>query len=158
MNIKEMRQRKADLVKEGRTLCDAADEDGNLTEDQDARIEAINEELDRLDVAIGREERLADHERSMTPIGDGNAAIDLAINNKPDLVVLDAMLPKRSGFLVLEKLKSAKQENKFRIIMITGNQGTRHKTWAESLGVDDYINKPFSMDTLLEKADKLLSN
>ncbi|MCZ6651802.1 MAG: response regulator [Planctomycetota bacterium] len=90
--------------------------------------------------------------------GDGNAAIDLAINNKPDLVVLDAMLPKRSGFLVLEKLKSAKQENKFRIIMITGNQGTRHKTWAESLGVDDYINKPFSMDTLLEKADKLLSN
>jgi CheY-like chemotaxis protein len=90
--------------------------------------------------------------------GDGNTAIDLAINNKPDLVVLDAMLPKRSGFLVLEKLKSAKQENKFRIIMITGNQGTRHKTWAESLGVDDYINKPFSMDTLLEKADKLLSN
>ncbi len=89
---------------------------------------------------------------------DGNAAIDLAIANKPDLVVLDAMLPKRSGFLVLEKLKSAKQEIKFRIIMITGNQGTRHKTWAESLGVDDYINKPFSMDTLLEKADKLLSN
>ena len=90
--------------------------------------------------------------------GDGNTAIDLAINNKPDLVVLDAMLPKRSGFLVLEKLKSAKQENKFRIIMITGNQGTRHKTWAESLGVEHYINKPFSMDTLLEKADKLLSN
>ncbi|MCH8969354.1 MAG: response regulator [Planctomycetes bacterium] len=89
---------------------------------------------------------------------DGNTAIDLAINHKPDLVVLDAMLPKRSGFLVLEKLKSAKQENKFRIIMITGNQGTRHKTWAESLGVDDYINKPFSMDTLLDKADKLLSN
>ena len=75
-----------------------------------------------------------------------------------DLVVLDAMLPKRSGFLVLEKLKSAKQESKFRIIMITGNQGTRHKTWAENLGVDDYINKPFSMDTLLDKADKLLSN
>ncbi len=88
---------------------------------------------------------------------DGNAAIDLAINHKPDLVVLDAMLPKRSGFLVLEKLKSAKQEINFRIIMITGNQGTRHKTWAESLGVDDYINKPFGMDTLLEKADKLLS-
>ena len=89
---------------------------------------------------------------------DGNAAVEVAGEFDPDLIVLDAMLPKRSGFLVLEKLKSAKQENKFRIIMITGNQGTRHKTWAESLGVDDYINKPFSMDTLLDKADKLLSN
>ncbi len=73
MNIKEMRQRKADLVNEARTLCDAADDDGNLTEDQNTRIEAINKELDRLNVAIGREERLADHERSLTPIGDGNA-------------------------------------------------------------------------------------
>lgn len=90
--------------------------------------------------------------------GDGNTAIDLATDNNPDLVVLDAMLPKRSGFLVLEKLKSAKRVNKPYIIMITGNQGTRHKAWAESLGVDGYINKPFSMDVLLEKAEKLFAN
>ncbi len=90
---------------------------------------------------------------------DGNAAIDLATKCSPDLVVLDAMLPKRSGFLVLEKLKGARKKNdKPYIIMITGNQGTRHKTWAETLGVNDYINKPFSMDTLLERADKLLSS
>ncbi len=90
---------------------------------------------------------------------DGNTAIDLAIKRSPDLVVLDAMLPKRSGFLVLEKLKGAgKKNDKPYIIMITGNQGTRHKTWAETLGVNDYINKPFSMDLLMEKVEKLFSN
>ena len=88
---------------------------------------------------------------------DGNTAIDLAVNHKPDLVVLDAMLPKRSGFLVLEKLKSAKQENKFRIIMITGNQGKRHQAWAESLGVDAYLNKPFRMERLIQSVEKLLA-
>lgn len=104
--------------------------------------------------------KIAFEERGAATVtaGDGNAAIDLVYSKSPDLVVLDAMLPKRSGFLVLEKLKAGKKDTKPFIIMITGNQGTRHKTWAESLGVDDYINKPFSMDRLLEKADKLLVN
>ena len=90
---------------------------------------------------------------------DGDAAIDLATKRSPDFVVLNAMLPKRSGLLVLEKLKGAgKTNDKPYIIMITGNQGTRHKAWAESLGVNDYINKPFSMDLLMEKVEKLFSN
>ena len=96
---------------------------------------------------------------SIDTAADGNAAIELATKCSPDLVVLDAMLPKRSGFLVLEKLKGArKKDDKPLIIMITGNQGTRHKTWAETLGVNDYINKPFSMDLLMEKVEKLFSN
>ena len=89
---------------------------------------------------------------------DGNKAVELAITHSPDLVILDAMLPKRSGFLVLEKLKSPKNGTKPYIIMITGNQGNRHKTWAESLGVDDYLNKPFGMDLLMEKVEKVFSN
>jgi DNA-binding response OmpR family regulator len=90
--------------------------------------------------------------------GDGNEAIEKANENNPDLIVLDAMLPKRSGFLVLEKIKSKKPKgSKPRVIMITGNHGRRHQTWAESLGVDGYINKPFRMDKLLDSASKLLS-
>ena len=89
---------------------------------------------------------------------DGNEAIDEAQDKDPDLVVLDAMLPKRSGFLVLEKLKANKgRGDKPRVIMITGNQGKRHQAWAESLGVDEYINKPFRMERLLDAASKLLS-
>lgn len=89
---------------------------------------------------------------------DGNAAIERAEAFKPDLVILDAMLPKRSGFLVLEKLKSGKKKgDKPRIIMITGNEGKRHQAWAESLGVDGYLNKPFRMERLLESMEKLLA-
>lgn len=88
---------------------------------------------------------------------DGNAAIERATEFDPDLVILDAMLPKRSGFLVLEKLKSGKKKgDKPWIIMITGNEGKRHKAWAESLGVDGYLNKPFRMERLLESMQKLL--
>lgn len=89
---------------------------------------------------------------------DGNQALDMANEFDPDLVVLDAMLPKRSGFLVLEKLKGAKKQKGPRpyVIMITGNEGKRHQTWAESLGVDGYLNKPFRMERLVESMEKLL--
>lgn len=89
---------------------------------------------------------------------DGNEAINQAVGNQVDLVVLDMMLPKRSGFLVMEKLKRGKKRtDPPRIIMITGNQGSRHKAYAESLGVDVYLNKPFRMERLIESVNKLLA-
>ena len=89
---------------------------------------------------------------------DGTQAVDINDKEHPDLVVLDMMLPKRSGFLVLERIKKGKPKgSKPRVIMITGNLGTRHKTYAETLGVDDYINKPFRMDRLLSSIEKILA-
>ena len=87
---------------------------------------------------------------------DGNQGLVLAEGEDPDLVVLDMMMPKRSGFLVLEKLRRSRP-NPMRVIMITANEGSRHKAYAEMLGVDDYIRKPFAMDRLLESVDRLLS-
>jgi DNA-binding response OmpR family regulator len=89
---------------------------------------------------------------------NGNKAVELAEKNLPDLVVLDMMLPGRSGFLVLERLKSKKPRNsKPHVIMITGNQGARHKMYAESLGVSEYFNKPVKLDKLIAAAEKLLA-
>ena len=88
---------------------------------------------------------------------NGNKAVELAEKNDPDVVVLDMMLPGRSGFLVLEKIKAKKAKNsKPFVIMITGNQGARHKMYAESLGVSEYFNKPVKMDKLIAAAEKLL--
>ena len=70
--------------------------------------------------------------------------------------LFDMMMPKRSGFLVLEKLRRSRPEP-MKIIMITANEGSRHKAYAEMLGVDDYIRKPFAMDRLLESVEKLLT-
>ena len=88
---------------------------------------------------------------------NGNKAVELAEKTQPDLVVLDMMLPGRSGFLVLEKIKARKPKGtKPFVIMITGNQGARHKAYAESLGVSEYFHKPVKMDKLIAAAEKLL--
>jgi DNA-binding response OmpR family regulator len=85
---------------------------------------------------------------------DGNAGLAVAERESPDVVVLDMMMPKKSGFLVLEKLKSRKGAGP-KVIMITGNEGGRHRAYAEMLGVDDYIRKPFAMDKLVESVQRL---
>ncbi len=89
---------------------------------------------------------------------NGNKAVELAEKNVPDVVILDMMLPGRSGFLVLEKIKAKKPRNtKPFVIMITGNQGARHKMYAETLGVSEYLNKPVKMDKLIASAERLVS-
>jgi DNA-binding response OmpR family regulator len=87
---------------------------------------------------------------------DGNQGLAMAEREDPDLVVLDMMMPKRSGFLVLEKLRRTRPVP-LRVIMITANEGSRHKAYAEMLGVDDYIRKPFAMDRLMESVKRLLA-
>ncbi len=86
---------------------------------------------------------------------DGNQGLALADRENPDLVILDMMMPKRSGLLVLERLRRTRPVPT-RVIMITANEGARHKAYAEILGVDDYIRKPFAMDRLLESVQRLL--
>jgi DNA-binding response OmpR family regulator len=91
---------------------------------------------------------------------DGNQGLAMAERDDPDLMILDMMMPKRSGFLVLERLHRArKDESKdpLRVIMITANEGSRHKAYAEMLGVDDYIRKPFAMDRLIGSVSRLLA-
>lgn len=93
----------------------------------------------------------------VTTAADGNAAVEAAQSGDHDLIVLDAMLPKKSGFLVLEKLKGGhKKGEKPFVIMITGNEGKRHQQWAESLGVDGYITKPFRMERLVGAMEEVL--
>ncbi len=87
---------------------------------------------------------------------NGNKAVELAEKNVPDVVVLDMMLPGRSGFLVLEKIKARKPRNAPPyVIMITGNPGKRHQMYAESLGVSEYFTKPVKLDKLIATAERL---
>jgi len=87
---------------------------------------------------------------------DGNQGLAMVEREDPDLVILDMMMPKRSGFLVLEWLRRNRRVPT-RVIMITANEGSRHKAYAEMLGVDDYIRKPFAMDRLIESVNRLLA-
>ncbi|MDX2036358.1 MAG: response regulator [Isosphaeraceae bacterium] len=86
---------------------------------------------------------------------DGNMGLTVAEREVPDLIVLDMMMPKKSGFLVLEKLKT-RPDGLIPTIMITGNEGSRHRAYAEMLGVRDYIRKPFAIEKLVRSIEKIL--
>lgn len=87
---------------------------------------------------------------------DGNSAVRICEIDPPELVVLDMMLPKRSGFLVLEKIKNLAAAP--RVIMVTANEGRRHQQYAEALGVDGYLLKPVRLERLITLAMDLLGS
>lgn len=74
----------------------------------------------------------------------------------PALVITDMMMPRMGGFPVMEYLKTL--DNPPRVIMITANEGGRHKAYAEMLGAVDYLRKPFAMDVLIDSVQKALNH
>ena len=86
---------------------------------------------------------------------DGQQGKQLIYQHRPDLVILDMMMPRMGGYPVLEHFKGKPDAPP--IIMITANEGSRHKAYAEYLGVIDYIRKPFAMERLLEAVERGLS-
>ena len=86
---------------------------------------------------------------------DGQQGKQMVYQHHPDLVILDMMMPRMGGYPVLEHFKGKADAPP--IIMITANEGSRHKAYAEHLGVVDYIRKPFAMERLLESVQKGLN-
>src|SRR3984957_7253897 len=78
---------------------------------------------------------------------DGHQGKQQVYQQRPDLVILDMMMPRMGGYPVLEHFKGKTDTPP--IIMITANEGSRHKAYAEYLGVIAYIRKPFAMEDLL---------
>jgi DNA-binding response OmpR family regulator len=83
---------------------------------------------------------------------DGHQGKQAVYAQRPDLVILDMMMPRMGGYPVLEHFRDKADAPP--IIMITANEGSRHKAYAEYLGVIDYIRKPFAMERLLEAVEK----
>jgi DNA-binding response OmpR family regulator len=86
---------------------------------------------------------------------DGQQGKQLIYQQRPDLVILDMMMPRMGGYPVLEHFHGKTDAPP--IIMITANEGSRHKVYAEYLGVIDYIRKPFAMERLLEAVSRGLA-
>jgi len=123
-------------------------EDGML---QDVRVLIVDDErdvLDSINAAFESEGAL-----TLTAM-DGDEAVRICEEDPPEVVILDMMLPKRSGFLALEKIKG--KEDSPIVIMVTANEGKRHQAYGESLGVDAYMQKPVPLVLLLNKAVELL--
>lgn len=74
-------------------------------------------------------------------VGNGEDALSNALSYKPDLILLDAMMPKISGFDVLDILRNTAETNNIHVIMLTALSQPKDKERAEALGVDDYLVK-----------------
>jgi DNA-binding response OmpR family regulator len=98
---------------------------------------------------------LESHGHKVMQARDGQQGKQMVYNYHPDLVILDMMMPRMGGYPVLEHFKGKTDAPP--IIMITANEGSRHKAYAEFLGVVDYIRKPFAMERLLEAVQRGLS-
>jgi DNA-binding response OmpR family regulator len=85
---------------------------------------------------------------------DGHQGKKQVYNQRPDLMILDMMMPRMGGYPVLEHFKGKADAPP--IIMITANEGSRHKAYAEYLGVVDYLRKPFALERLLETVNRVL--
>ena len=85
---------------------------------------------------------------------DGNHGLASLELVQPDLVILDLMMPKRSGLLLLERMRSL--DRYIPAIMLTGNPGNRHRQYAEMLGVDAYLMKPIRTELLLRTVQRVL--
>jgi len=87
---------------------------------------------------------------------DGEAALEAIAERKPDLVVLDVMLPKRDGFDVCQSIRANPDWNDIRIVMLTAKGRDSEREKGLALGADAYITKPFSTRDAMEQIKGLL--
>lgn len=88
---------------------------------------------------------------------DGQAALDMLDSEQPDLVLLDVMMPKRSGFEVCRELKSDPRYNATPVIMVTALNEVGDLERAKESGADDFLVKPVNKLELLQRVRTLLS-
>jgi len=87
---------------------------------------------------------------------DGDEALALAIEQRPDLAVLDVMMPGLNGYEVVKRLRGDETTGAMPLILLTARAGGGDAKYGYQVGADDYIKKPFSPGALRERVEALL--
>jgi two-component system OmpR family response regulator len=97
---------------------------------------------------------LRHHGFEISSVGDGRSALQAIDELEPDLVLLDVMLPDLDGFEVCRRLRA--DGNRTPVLFLTARDGTDDKVRGLTLGGDDYLQKPFSLEELVARATAVL--
>jgi len=87
---------------------------------------------------------------------NGDDAMKLAVSEKPDIMVLDVVMPGKDGFQVCRELKRDEETSSIKIIMVTSKNQKTDEYWGIKQGADLYIKKPFNPFELYRSIEKLL--
>lgn len=96
------------------------------------------------------------HGYEVLTAADGHDGLICAEREAPDLIVLDVMMPRRSGFGVLDRI-GKRGESGPRIVVMTANDEERHQEIAHAKGAHSFLHKPFEISELLRTVDALLT-
>lgn len=88
--------------------------------------------------------------------GDAERGLALALSEKPDLIFLDIVLPAMNGFAALRKLRHDPRTVDIPVIMISGNAQATEQFYAQRIGADDFMRKPFSREDVFGRIERLL--
>jgi DNA-binding response OmpR family regulator len=87
---------------------------------------------------------------------DGDQALTMVASEKPDLLIMDVMMPKVNGFQVCRRVKTDRATHDVPVIMLTAKSAQQDVFWGKDCGADEYLTKPFSTKELVKAIDRLL--
>ena len=89
---------------------------------------------------------------------NGEEAVAMILSERPDLVFLDVMMPKLTGFEVAERIRQHDEFAAMKIILLTAKGQDADRERGETVGADDYITKPFSPSKIVERTRRLFAD
>ena len=104
------------------------------------------------------EDRLLDEGFIVTKAVNGKEGLSLALEKRPDLILLDIMMPELNGYQVCKKIKEDDSLKNIPVVMLTAKAQESDKFWGLETGADDYITKPFEFKSLLKTITKHLKH
>lgn len=100
--------------------------------------------------------RLEANGYSVVSASDGQEGLEKAKEEKPDMILLDVMMPKMNGYQVCRELKQNPETKGIKIIMLTAKAQESDKFWGQECGTDSYVTKPFENEELLKRIEEVL--
>jgi two-component system alkaline phosphatase synthesis response regulator PhoP len=113
---------------------------------------------DEPDLVQTLQDRLEMNGYSIVTAGNGREGLERALEEKPDIILLDVIMPIMDGLQMLEALSKHPECKKCAVIMLTARSQRQDIVRAKTCGVEDYVVKPFDLSELIEKIENVLEH